>query len=130
MDLEQNLDSIQTRIRAACDRAGRSPDSVTLLAVTKTHPPDVIARAARLGLRFFGENKIQEAKAKIPQWPGNLRSHMIGHLQSNKCRDAVALFEMIQSVDSLPLADGLNKRAEPLSKPVPILLEINAIGEA
>jgi len=130
MDLEQNLDSIQSRIRVACERAGRSPESVTLLAVTKTHPPESIAQAARLGLLFFGENKVQEAKAKIPQCPGSLRWHMIGHLQSNKCRDAVTLFEMIQSVDSLALAQEIDKRAEQVSKTIPILLEVNAIGEA
>jgi pyridoxal phosphate enzyme (YggS family) len=130
MDLEENLNSIQSRIHTACERAGRTPQSVMLLAVTKTHPPEVIAQAARLGLRFFGENKVQEAKAKIPQCPGSLRWHMIGHLQSNKCRDAVSLFEMIQSVDSLGLAQELNKRAEQASKTMPVLLEINAIGEA
>jgi pyridoxal phosphate enzyme (YggS family) len=81
-------------------------------------------------LTFFGENKVQEAKWKIPQCPGSLRWHMIGHLQSNKCRDAVALFEMIQSVDSLSLAEEINKRAEQASKRMPILLEVNAVGEA
>jgi pyridoxal phosphate enzyme (YggS family) len=130
MDLEQNLGSIQSRIRAACERAGRSPESVMLLAVTKTHPPEMIAHAARRGLRCFGENKVQEARAKIPQCPGNLRWHMIGHLQSNKCRDAVTLFEMIQSVDSFDLAQEINKRAEQVSKSMPILLEVNAMGEA
>jgi pyridoxal phosphate enzyme (YggS family) len=130
MNLEQNLNSIQARIRAACERAGRPAESVTLLAVSKTHPPDAIAQAARLGLRLFGENKVQEARAKIPQCPGNLRWHMIGHLQSNKCRDAVALFEMIQSVDSLQLAQEIHKKAEQLSKRMPILLEVNAVGEA
>jgi PLP dependent protein len=130
MDLEQNLGSIQSRIRAACQRAGRPAESVMLLAVTKTHPPEMIAQAARLGLRFFGENKVQEAKAKIPQCAGNLRWHMIGHLQSNKCRDAVTLFEMIQSVDSFDLAHEINKRAEQVSRTMPILLEVNAMGEA
>jgi PLP dependent protein len=130
MDLEQNLGSIQSRIRAACQRAGRPAESVMLLAVTKTHPPEMIAQAARLGLRFFGENKVQEAKAKIPQCPGNLRWHMIGHLQSNKCRDAVTLFEMIQSVDSFDLAHEINNRAEQVSRTMPILLEVNAMGEA
>ena len=104
MDLAVNLETIRQRIRDACGRAGRNPDSVSLLAVTKSHPPEVVQAAAKLGLILFGENKVQEAKAKIPLCPGNLRWHMIGHLQSNKCRDAVELFRMIQSVDSLPLA--------------------------
>jgi uncharacterized pyridoxal phosphate-containing UPF0001 family protein len=88
----ENLNSIQQRIRAACERAGRAPDSVTLLAVSKTHPPETIRAAADCGQLLFGENKIQEAKAKIPLCPGKCRWHFIGHLQSNKVRDAVELF--------------------------------------
>jgi pyridoxal phosphate enzyme (YggS family) len=130
VSLTDNLHSIQQRIASACERAGRAPDSVTLLAVTKNQPPEVVSEAARLGLSLFGENKVQEAKAKIPNCSGRLRWHMIGHLQSNKCRDAVELFEMIQSVDSLHLADEINKRAEQAGRSIPILLEVNAVGEA
>ncbi len=130
MDLSANLSSIQERINAACVRARRDPASVSLLAVTKTHPPEIVAEAARLGLTLFGENKVQEAKAKIPSCPGRLRWHMIGHLQTNKCREAVELFQMIESVDSLHLAEEINKRAEQASKTMPILLEVNAVGEA
>ena len=130
MDLAANLSNIRQRIAAAAARAGRSPDAVTLLAVTKSQPPEAVQEAARLGLALFGENKIQEAKAKIPLCPGRLRWHMIGHLQSNKCRDAVELFEMIQSVDSLHLAEEINKRAEQAGKTLPILLEVNIVGEA
>jgi pyridoxal phosphate enzyme (YggS family) len=100
-----------------------------LLAVTKTHPPETIREAVSLGLTFFGENKIQEAKSKIPNCPGKARWHFIGHLQSNKCRDAVELFEMIQGVDSLAIAQEINKRAEQAAKTVTILLEINVAGE-
>src|SRR5882672_1322967 len=130
MDLAENLNSIRQRIHAACARAGRNPDSVTLLAVTKGQPPEIVNEAAKLGLLLFGENKVQEAKAKIPLCPGRLRWQMIGHLQSNKCRDAVELFELIQSVDSLSLAQEINNRAEQASKTMPILLEVNAGGEA
>ena len=130
MDLAANLDSIQKRIAAAGGRAGRDPDSVILLAVTKSQPPEVVQAAAKLGLIFFGENKVQEAKAKMPLCPGNLRWHMIGHLQSNKCRDAVELFKMIQSVDSLSLAQEINKRAEPAARTMPVLIEVNVAGEA
>lgn len=130
MDLEANLTSIRERIDAACARAKREPNSVSLLAVTKTHSPEVVSEAALAGLILFGENKVQEAKAKIPLCPGRLRWHMIGHLQSNKCRDAVELFEMIQSVDSLHLAQEINRRAEQASKRMPILLEVNLAGEA
>lgn len=129
MSLTDNLAVIQSRIRTACERSGRDTNSVLLLAVSKTHPPETIRAATDLGLTHFGENKIQEAKAKIPQAPGKARWHFIGHLQSNKCRDAVELFEMIQGVDSLAIAQEINKRAEQLSKTMPILLEINVAGE-
>lgn len=130
MNLADNLAKVQQRIRAACERAGRAPGSVTLLAVTKSQPPEVVTAGAKLGLTLFGENKVQEAKAKIPLCPENLRWHFIGHLQSNKCRDAVELFKMIQSVDSLSLAREINKRAEQASKTMPVLLEVNVAGEA
>jgi|SRR5437899_6842379 len=130
VSLAENLASIQQRIRAACDRAGRDPASVTLLAVTKTHPPETVKAAVEAGQLLFGENKVQEAKAKIPLCPGKVRWHFIGHLQSNKVRDAVELFEMIQSVDSLALAQEINKRAEAAAKTMPVLLEVNVAGEA
>src|ERR1700692_1948069 len=100
MDLAANLSGVRKRIEAACARAGRDPASVLLLPVTKTQPPEVVSEAAKLGLLVFGENKIQEAKAKIPLCPGRLRWHFIGHLQTNTCREAVELFDMVQSVDS------------------------------
>lgn len=129
MSLSDNLTAIQSRIQAACARVGRAPDSVLLLAVSKTHPPETIATATALGLTHFGENKIQEAKAKIPVCPGQARWHFIGHLQSNKCRDAVELFEMIEGVDSLAIARELDKRAAQAGKRLPILLEVNVAGE-
>jgi len=130
MDLASNLTRIRERIAAACSRASRDPSSVTMLAVTKTQPPEIVGEATRLGLTLFGENKVQEAKSKIPLCPGRLSWHMIGHLQSNKARDAIGMFSMIQSVDSLALAEELNKRAELASKTMPILLEVNIVGEA
>lgn len=130
MDLEANLTSIRRRIAAACARAGCDPMSVTLLAVAKGHPPEAVEEAARLGLTLFGENKVQEARTKIPLCPDRLRWHMIGHLQSNKCRDAVDLFEMIQSVDSLRLAEEIHRRAGLAAKTMPVLLEVNIVGEA
>ena len=130
MSLEANLKSIRERIEAACARAGRDPAAVCLLPVTKGRPPDAVRAAADLGVYLFGENKVQEAKAKIPLCPGHLRWHMIGHLQANKCRDAVHLFEMIQSVDSLELAREIHRRAEQSAKTMPILLEANVAGEA
>jgi pyridoxal phosphate enzyme (YggS family) len=130
VSLIESLEKIQQRITAACVRAGRDPGSVTLLAVTKSQPPEVVREAADCGQALFGENKIQEAKAKIPLCPSRLHWHFIGHLQSNKCRDAVEWFEMIHSVDSLSLAREISKRAEQAAKTMPILLEINVAGEA
>jgi|SRR5213594_1077046 len=130
MGLAENLVSIRQRIAKACDRAGRDPAAVTLLAVTKAMPPEVVREAAEAGLTLFGENKVQEAKAKIPLCPDRLRWHMIGHLQSNKCRDATQLFEMIHSVDSVPLAEEIQKWADREAKSMPVLLEVNLAGES
>jgi PLP dependent protein len=130
MGLAENLSAIQQRIADACARAGRAPETVTLVAVSKSQPPEAVSEAAGLGLTLFGENKVQEAKAKIPLCPGRLRWHMIGHLQTNKCRDAASLFEMVQSVDSLHVAAELSRRAEQAARRLPILLEVNAVGEA
>jgi len=130
MDLAANLKEIQRRIEAACARAKRNPATVTLLPVSKSQPPEAVRAVAELGVNLFGESKVQEAKAKIPLCPGRLRWQMIGHLQTNKCRDAVELFEMVQSVDSLRLAQEINQRAEQAAKTMPILLQVNIAGEA
>jgi PLP dependent protein len=130
MDLAANVQSIRQRIAAACGRCGRDPSAVALLAVTKGQPPPRVCCAVDLGLALFGENRVQEAKAKISQCPGRLRWHMIGHLQSNKCRDAVFMFDMIQSVDSLHLAQAINDCAEKAAKTMPVLLEVNVAGES
>jgi pyridoxal phosphate enzyme (YggS family) len=130
MGLAENLAAIRSRIAAACERAGRDPSSVTLMAVTKGMPPEMVREAADLGLVLFGENKVQEARVKIPLCPGRLRWHLIGHLQSNKCRDAVHFFEMLHGVDSLALAQEINKWADKQAKTMPVLLEVNLAGES
>ena len=130
MDIGANLENIRARIAAACARANRTPSEVQLLAVSKGHGPDAVAAAAQAGQTLFGENKVQEAKAKIPLCPGRLRWHMIGHLQSNKARDAVQLFSMIEGVDSLELAQETNRQADKFAKTAPILLEVNVAGES
>lgn len=130
MDFAEHLQLIRQRMAAACERAGRPVESVTLLAVSKTHPPETIRLAVENGVTLFGENKVQEARAKIPLSPGKARWHFIGHLQSNKCKEAVELFEMIQGVDSLAIAREISKRAEQAAKTMPILLEVNVAGEA
>jgi pyridoxal phosphate enzyme (YggS family) len=130
MDLAANLEAVRGRVENACRRAERAPSSVLLLPVSKGHPPDAVNEISRLGLKIIAENKVQEAKAKIPLCSGNIRWHMVGHLQTNKCRDAVALFDMIQSVDSIHLAEEIQKRAEQAAREMPILLEVNLAGEA
>ncbi len=130
MELAAQLETVRGRIAAACARSGRDPAGVALLAVSKNQPPEVIRSAADAGLSLFGENRVQEAKSKISQCPGPLRWHLIGHLQSNKCRDAVSLFDMIQSVDSLPLAVEINKWAAHFARTMPVLLEANIAGES
>ena len=130
MELDERLQAILLRIARATERAHRSPSDVTLIAVTKTVAPPDVERAFRLGVRHFGENRVQEAEGKLAAL-AHLRPritwHMVGHLQSNKARKALALFNMVESVDSLPLAQELSRRAV---KPLPILLEVNVAGEA
>lgn len=130
MDLGANFLAVQQRIEAACARAGRDPAGVALVAVSKGQPPEKIRAAAELGHRLFGENRVQEARAKVEQCPGGVRWHLIGHLQSNKCRHAIELFEMIESVDTLALSQELSKWAQKEAKTVPVLLEVNVAGEA
>ena len=129
-ELADNLDRIRARIATACQQAGRDVGDVLLLGVTKTVLPEAVDAAVAAGLTTFGENKIQEAKAKIPEVSNRARWHFIGHLQSNKAREAVALFDLIQSVDSVKLAGELDQWAERAGKTQPILLEVNVAGEA
>jgi pyridoxal phosphate enzyme (YggS family) len=130
MAITDKLASVQQRLTDACRRSGRDSNAVTLLAVSKGMPPEMVREAEEAGLSLMGENKVQEARAKIPLCSSRLRWHLIGHLQSNKCRDAVRLFEMIQSVDSLSLAQELNRCADKQSRTMPILLEVNMAGES
>lgn len=128
--IAQNADAVCSRIASAATRAGRNPGEVRLVAICKTFPPEVVREAYDAGLRHFGENKLQEAKAKIPQLPGDIHWHMVGHLQTNKARDTIELFEMVQSVDSLKLALELEKWADRAGKRIPVLLEVNVAGES
>ena len=129
-ELQENLTRIRSRIDQACERSGRQPDSVRLMAVSKNQLPERVAEAVSAGLTLFGENRIQEAKVKIPLCPGQLEWHFIGHLQSNKSRDAVSLFQVVQGVDSLALAEELQKQAVKQARSLPILLEVNVSGES
>jgi pyridoxal phosphate enzyme (YggS family) len=128
-DLASNIEKVHARIAAAANRAGRRAEDVQLIAVTKTVSPERVEQALAAGLSVFGESKVQEARAKIPLVSGRARWHMIGHLQTNKARDAVALFDLLHSVDSVKIAGELNKEAERAGKRQPILLEVNVSGE-
>jgi pyridoxal phosphate enzyme (YggS family) len=130
VDIKSNLESLQKRVAAACQRVGRSPAEVTLIAVTKTVDASVMEASYNLGISHFGENRVQEAIEKIellsrlqphPTW------HMIGHLQSNKVGPALQLFDLVQSIDSRELAEAINRRAR---KKVPVLLQVNVAGES
>lgn len=127
---QQRLEMVRERMAAACARASRSPDSVRLIAVSKTHGPDAVEAVAACGQTVFGENKVQEAKAKIPLSPQGLSWHLIGHLQSNKAALAAELFDVIHSVDSAKLLDVLNRSGDELGRTVRVLLEVNVSGES
>lgn len=130
VSLADNLAAVRQRMTRACEASGRSPEDVTLLAVSKNHPAETVTEAVQLGVELFGENRIQEAKAKIPASPSSARWHFIGHLQSNKAREAVAWFEMIEGLDSLALAQELQKQADKASKRIRVLAEVNVAGES
>ncbi len=123
----ERLKNVEQRIAVACEKAGRSRDSVRLLAVSKTRPPEAVREAADCGLRLFGENRVQEAQSKIAMCPHGLEWHLIGHLQSNKAKVAVRYFQMIHSVDSLKLLQALEAHA---GTTLPVLLQVNVSGEA
>lgn len=119
-------DALLGRIAGLCRAAGRHPDEVTLLPVTKTHPPAAVEYAVRYGLAAVGENRVQEAVEKRAQVTAAVRWELIGHLQSNKARLATAHFDRIQSVDSAKLLQALDRAAGELGRTLPVLLQINA----
>ena len=130
--IANNWKEVQARIRAAASRAGRNPQEVACMAVTKTFPPERIRESYQAGLRLFGENRVQEFAHKWPalqDLPG-AEWHMIGHLQSNKAAKAAELFAAIDSLDSLHLAEKLNLSARLLGRKLPVLIEINMGEEA
>ena len=129
MTLEDNLHSVQERMAAAAARAGRDPAQITLVAVTKTQSQEVIRAAYDLGLRHFGENRVEEAEAKLGGLPEDINWHMIGHIQSRKAKRVVPLFHLVHSVDSVKLARRLDRLCEDRPEPFPILLECNVSGE-
>ena len=133
-DLEEhlaaNIAQVRSTIATAAQRAGRSPDEITLIAVSKTKPVEMVKIAYNLGVTDFGENRVQEALPKVTEFhPQGLRWHMIGHLQSNKAGKVVGSFQSVQSVDGLHLAQVLQRHAAEQALRLPVLLEINVAGE-
>lgn len=128
-DIAANIEKIKQRIAAACSRAGRDPHSVELMAVTKTVSTERILQAVDAGITLLGENYVQEAREKQELLGGSARMHLIGHLQTNKAKYAVRLFDCVHSVDRLELAQELNKRAKAVNRTLDILIEVNVSGE-
>ena len=127
--IAENLAAVRKRIAAACARAGRPADAVRLLAVSKTYGPEAVRAAAAAGQRLFGENRVQEAAAKIPECPGNLEWHLVGHLQGNKAAAAARLFDWIHSVDSAKLLEALDRQAGEAGRTLQVLVQVNVSGE-
>lgn len=127
--IENNLKEVSERIGAACGRAGRSREDVTLVAVSKTKPVSMLMEAYAAGVRDFGENRVQEILEKAPLLPDDIRWHMIGHLQTNKVRQVIDKVVLIHSVDSVALARQIEKEAAKRDLVVHILLEVNVAGE-
>ena len=129
MSIRDNVAAVEKRISAACARASRARSEVTLVAVSKTFPASMIDDAIAAGLTEIGENRVQEARDKKSSVRGAARWHLIGHLQSNKAKDAAGLFDVIQTVDSLALAEKIGRAADALGKQQDVLLEVNVGDE-
>jgi len=129
--LVSNIATVRASIKEAAERVGRRPEEITLIAVSKTKPVAMVEMAYRLGISDFGENRVQEALPKIAEFrPQGIRWHMIGRLQSNKAHKVVSSFDTVQSIDSLHLAQALNRYTEVERKErLPVLLEVNIAGE-
>jgi pyridoxal phosphate enzyme (YggS family) len=126
---QERLDKVHARIAEACARAGRDPAEVELVAVSKKVSPEVLRVAADCGVQVLGESKVQEARAKVGLCPGHLTWHLVGHLQTNKARPAVELFDTIHSVDSTKLLQALGRAAEQVGRSLKIYIEVNVSGE-
>lgn len=132
MSIANNIAAVQATIADACARVGRNPADVTLIAVSKTHPASAVLEAIAAGVQHFGENRVEEAEIKIPQVAAATSRptwHMIGHLQSRKAKDALALVDVIHSVESIKLAEKLSRGAVEAGRTIAVLLEINVSGE-
>src|SRR5216110_1399820 len=127
--ITDNLERVREQIAQATGKAGRSVDEIELVAISKTHDAAKVREVVEAGQTLFGESRVQEARVKIPELPSNLRWHFVGHLQKNKIRHALPLFELIHSIDSLALAQDVNRIAEEEGLHPRVLLEVNVAGE-
>jgi len=127
--IAENLERVWEQIAQAAAKAGRDVKDVELVAISKTHPAEKVRAAVEAGQTLFGESRVQEARAKIPELSSTLRWHFVGHLQKNKVRQALPLFEVIHSVDSLALAQDINRVAEEQGLYPRVLLEVNVAAE-
>src|SRR6266571_3453123 len=128
-EIAENLTRVREQIARVAANARRDVAGIELVAITKTHPAEKVREAIEAGQTLFGESRVQEARAKIPELPSNIRWHFVGHLQKNKIRHALPLFGMIHSVDSLALAEDINRIAEEEGLHPRVLLEVNVAGE-
>lgn len=129
MTIKERVEGVRERIAAAALRVGRDPGEVLVVAVAKTFPASDVQQAVAAGINDIGENRVQEARAKIPHVDAPCRWHMVGHVQTNKARLAVQLFDVIQSLDSIKLAQELEKAGSALGKRVRVLVEVNLAAE-
>ena len=127
--ISENLERVREQIARAAGKVGRAVDEIELVAITKTHDAGKVREAIEARQTLFGESRVQEARAKIPELPSNLRWHFVGHLQKNKIRHALPLFELFHGVDSLALAQEMNRIAEEEGLHPRVLMEVNVAGE-
>jgi PLP dependent protein len=127
--ISENLERVRAQIATAAQRSGRSADDIELVAVSKTRDAARVREAVEAGQQLFGESRVQEARGKIPELPSNLRWHFVGHLQKNKIRHALPLFELFHGIDSLDLASDMDRVAEEEGSHPRLLLEVNVAGE-
>jgi PLP dependent protein len=127
--ISENLERVRAQIATAAQRSGRSADDIELVAVSKTRDAARVREAVEAGEQLFGESRVQEARGKIPELPSNLRWHFVGHLQKNKIRHALPLFELFHGIDSLDLASDMDRVAEEEGSHPRLLLEVNVAGE-
>jgi pyridoxal phosphate enzyme (YggS family) len=129
-DIEQNIKILEDNIAKGAEKAGKGPDEIALVAVSKTVEPERIREALRYGIKIIGENRVQEAEEKFQRIPEEFEKHLVGHLQTNKAKKAVEIFDMIQSLDSVKLAEEVSRKAQQKAKTMDVLVEVNTSGEA